>query len=94
MASRNRTLTLTGYEINGFKLALGQNVLAAMRRQLYVHLLKLPQDFFRNTSSGLIVTALVTIAATDSQIRTATLLHQRRNLHRPVISNATIARSH
>jgi ABC-type multidrug transport system fused ATPase/permease subunit len=35
-----------------------------MRRQLYTHLLKLPQDFFRNTFSGLIVTALVTELAT------------------------------
>ena len=52
------------YLINALQTVIGQNVLAAMRHQLYTHLLKLPQDFFRNTSSGQIVTALVTELAT------------------------------
>jgi ABC-type multidrug transport system fused ATPase/permease subunit len=52
------------YCINALQTLIGQNTLAAMRRQFYDHLLKLPQDFFCNTQSGLIVASLVTELAT------------------------------
>lgn len=52
------------YFINLLQTVIGQNSLADMRRQLYDHILRLPQGFFRRTQSGLIVSSLVTELAT------------------------------
>jgi len=46
---------------------LGQEALARMRKELYEHILKLPLSFFRKTSSGLVVSSLVTEVVTSSE---------------------------
>ena len=46
--------------INALQTIIGQNSLADMRQQLYDHILKLPQGFFRKTQSGLIVSSMTT----------------------------------
>jgi ABC-type multidrug transport system fused ATPase/permease subunit len=50
--------------INALQSIIGQNTLAEMRRQLYDHILTLPQRFFRRTQSGLIVSSMTTELAT------------------------------
>ena len=50
--------------INALQTVIGQNSLADMRKQLYSHILKLPQGFFRKTQSGLIVSSMTTELAT------------------------------
>lgn len=50
--------------INALQTTIGQNTLADMRRQLYEHILRLPQAFFRKTQSGLIVSSMTTELAT------------------------------
>lgn len=59
-------LTASGLKflINVLQTVIGQNALADMRRQLYDHILKLPQAFFRTTQSGLIVSSMTTELAT------------------------------
>jgi ABC-type multidrug transport system fused ATPase/permease subunit len=59
-------LTASGLKflINVLQTVIGQNSLAEMRRQLYDHILKLPQAFFRKTQSGLIVSSMTTELAT------------------------------
>jgi ABC-type multidrug transport system fused ATPase/permease subunit len=46
--------------INSLQALITQNTLAEMRQQLWHHILKLPDRFFRRTQSGLIVTSLTT----------------------------------
>jgi len=44
---------------------IGQQALAAMRKELYHHILTLPLDFFRKTQSGMVVSALITELTTS-----------------------------
>ncbi|MGW8187818.1 MAG: ABC transporter ATP-binding protein, partial [Desulfobacterales bacterium] len=53
--------------INTLQTVIGQNTLAGMRQQLYSHILKLPQGFFRKTQSGLIVSSMTTELATAGE---------------------------
>ncbi len=46
--------------INVIQTHLGQQTLARLRKELYAHILTLPMSFFRRTSSGMVVSALVT----------------------------------
>jgi ABC-type multidrug transport system fused ATPase/permease subunit len=46
--------------INVIQTYLGQQTLARMRSELYAHILTLPMGFFRRTSSGMVVSSLVT----------------------------------
>jgi ABC-type multidrug transport system fused ATPase/permease subunit len=48
------------FVINSLQAIISQNTLAEMRQQLWHHILKLPDRFFRRTQSGLIVTSLTT----------------------------------
>ena len=52
------------FGINALQSVIGQNTLAEMRRQLYGHILTLPQSFFRKTQSGLIVSSMTSELAT------------------------------
>lgn len=52
------------FVINSLQTLISQNTLAEMRRQLWDHILKLPDRFFRRTQSGLIVSSLTTELAT------------------------------
>ncbi|MFZ0134358.1 MAG: ATP-binding cassette domain-containing protein, partial [Desulfobacterales bacterium] len=52
------------FGINALQSIIGQNTLAEMRRQLYGHILTLPQSFFRKTQSGLIVSSMTSELAT------------------------------
>ena len=53
--------------INTLQTYLGQQALARMRKEFYAHILKLPLNFFRKASSGLVVSALVTELATAAE---------------------------
>jgi len=46
--------------INWIQTHLGQQTLARLRKELYAHILTLPLSFFRRTSSGMVVSSLVT----------------------------------
>lgn len=46
---------------------LGQQSLARMRKEMFEHILQLPLSFFRKTSSGLVVSSLVTEVVTSSE---------------------------
>ncbi len=46
--------------INVIQTYLGQETLARLRKELYAHILTLPMSFFRRTSSGMVVSSLVT----------------------------------
>lgn len=46
---------------------IGQQALARIRTELYAHIITLPLEFFRKSSSGMIVTALVTEVATAGE---------------------------
>jgi len=48
------------FVINVIQTRLGQQTLARMRKELYAHILTLPMGFFRRTSSGMVVSSLVT----------------------------------
>lgn len=50
--------------INVLQTVIGQRTLAVMRKNLFAHLLRLPFGFFRNTQSGMVVSALLTELAT------------------------------
>ncbi|HHP7235082.1 MAG TPA: ABC transporter transmembrane domain-containing protein [Desulfobacterales bacterium] len=50
--------------INVLQTVIGQRTLAVMRKRLFSHLLGLPLGFFRNTQSGMVVSALITELAT------------------------------
>jgi len=52
------------FAINALQTVIGQRTLAVMRKRLFSHLLQLPYGFFRNTQSGMVVSALVTELAT------------------------------
>ncbi|HSO18911.1 MAG TPA: ABC transporter transmembrane domain-containing protein, partial [Desulfosarcina sp.] len=52
------------YGINALQTIIGQRTLAAMRREMFGHILHLPYGFFRNTQSGAVVTTLLTELAT------------------------------
>lgn len=46
--------------INILQTYLGQQTLARLRKELYAHILTLPMSFFSRTSSGMVVSSLVT----------------------------------
>jgi len=46
--------------INVIQTYLGQQTLARLRKELYEHILTLPMGFYRRTSSGMVVSSLVT----------------------------------
>ncbi|MCU0587132.1 MAG: ABC transporter ATP-binding protein/permease [Syntrophobacteraceae bacterium] len=48
------------FVINVIQTHLGQQTLARLRKELYEHILTLPMGFFRRTSSGMVVSSLVT----------------------------------
>ncbi len=48
------------FAINTIQTYLGQQTLARIRKELYAHILTLPLSFFRKTSSGMVVSSLVT----------------------------------
>ena len=48
------------YWINYIQTLIGQRALAAMRKELYHHILTLPLGFFRKTQPGLVVSTLTT----------------------------------
>ncbi|MCU0572255.1 MAG: ABC transporter ATP-binding protein/permease [Syntrophobacteraceae bacterium] len=48
------------FVINVIQTHLGQQTLARLRKELYAHILTLPMGFFRRTSSGMVVSSLVT----------------------------------
>jgi ABC-type multidrug transport system fused ATPase/permease subunit len=50
--------------INALQTIIGQRTLADMRKALFSHIVRLPMPFFRNTESGLVVSALSTELAT------------------------------
>lgn len=62
-------LTANGlkFAINTLQTYLSQKALARMRKELYQHILTLPLSFFRKTSSGLVVSALVTEVVNASE---------------------------
>ncbi|MCK8601675.1 ABC transporter ATP-binding protein/permease [Desulfoferrobacter suflitae] len=55
------------FVITYLQTALGQQALARMRKEMFEHILKLPLSFFRKTSSGLVVSSLVTEVVTASE---------------------------
>ena len=59
-------LTATGLKflINLFQTRIGQEALARMRKELYLHILTLPLEFFQKSSPGMVVSSLVTELAT------------------------------
>ncbi len=48
------------FAINTIQTLIGQRTLAAMRRELYRHILTLPLHFFRKSQPGMVVSSLVT----------------------------------
>jgi len=48
------------FAINTIQTFIGQRTLAAMRRELYRHILTLPLHFFRKSQPGMVVSSLVT----------------------------------
>lgn len=48
------------FAINTIQTYLGQQTLARLRKELYAHILTLPIGFYRKTSSGMVVSSLVT----------------------------------
>jgi ABC-type multidrug transport system fused ATPase/permease subunit len=59
-------LTATGlkFVINLLQTRIGQQALARMRRELYLHIITLPLEFFQKSSPGMVVSSLVTELAT------------------------------
>lgn len=51
------------YVISVLQTYIGQQALARIRKELYAHILTLPINFFRKTSSGMVVSTLVTEVA-------------------------------
>lgn len=51
------------YLISVLQTYIGQQALARIRKELYAHILTLPINFFRKTSSGMVVSTLVTEVA-------------------------------
>ncbi|NLI83248.1 MAG: ABC transporter ATP-binding protein [Deltaproteobacteria bacterium] len=60
------TASCLKFVINWIQTVLSQEALARMRKELYAHILTLPLSFFRRTSSGMVVSSLVTEVATAS----------------------------
>ncbi len=59
-------LTATGLKflINLLQTRIGQEALARMRKELYLHIITLPLEFFQKSSPGMVVSSLVTELAT------------------------------
>ena len=55
-------LTATGlkFVINLLQTRIGQQALARLRRELYLHIITLPLEFFQKSSPGMVVSSLVT----------------------------------
>ena len=56
------------FVINVIQTRLGQQTLARMRKELYAHILTLPMGFFRRTSSGMVVSSLVTEVVSSGEM--------------------------
>ena len=61
------TANVLKFVINALQTYLSQQALARMRKEMYQHILTLPLNFFRKTSSGLVVSALVTEVVNASE---------------------------
>jgi len=59
-------LTATGLKflMNLLQTRIGQEALARMRKELYLHIITLPLEFFQKSSPGMVVSSLVTELAT------------------------------
>ncbi|MGA2226285.1 MAG: ABC transporter transmembrane domain-containing protein, partial [Syntrophobacteraceae bacterium] len=59
-------LTATGLKflMNLLQTRIGQQALASMRKELYLHIITLPLEFFQKSSPGMVVSSLVTELAT------------------------------
>ena len=59
-------LTATGLKflMNLLQTRIGQQALARMRKELYLHIISLPLEFFQKSSPGMVVSSLVTELAT------------------------------
>ena len=59
-------LTATGLKflMNLLQTRIGQQALARMRKELYLHIITLPLEFFQKSSPGMVVSSLVTELAT------------------------------
>jgi ABC-type multidrug transport system fused ATPase/permease subunit len=51
------------YAISVLQTLIGQRVLARMRKELFAHIITLPLSFFRRTQPGMVVSSLITEAA-------------------------------
>lgn len=58
------TASVLKFVINWIQTVLSQEALARIRKELYAHILTLPLSFFRKTSSGMVVSSLVTEVVT------------------------------